>query len=34
MVNKMTKKFKALLDHNKKEYQFDEIKALYRIQKK
>ena len=30
----MTSKFKALLEHNKKEFNFEEIRALYRVQRK
>ena len=32
--NRMTEKFKALMEHNKKEYNFEDIRALYRIQRK
>ena len=32
--NKLTAKFKALMEHNKKEFKFDEVRALYRSQRK
>ena len=30
----MTKKYQALMDHNKKEYNLEEAQALYRTQKR